>query len=408
MQATDQVQAVDDEVDILIIGGGLMGMALMHALSPFGYRVRLAEARVMENKAHPTPDILETRSIALSPASLRILQQLKRWPALLDAAASIQTIHISEQGRFGQAQLHGDADEPLGAVVEMHVLGNALKADLNQADLLTPARLIALDPKTGVARFKTERGEETVRARWVIAADGAHSSVRALCQVRADYKTYKEHAIATNIALSRAHKNIAYERFTPHGPLALLPLKGLHMALVWTVEPKQAELLKTMKQADFLKALQRTFGYRTGRFLAVGRRETYPLQQVIMPEQVHHQVIFVGNAAHTLHPVAGQGFNLGLRDVAMLAECVARYDLTDKALAQYQTLRKTDQKIITTATDGLISLFKSKFLGVSVARRTGLLALDNSAFLKNLVLRHAKGFGGVVPQLVCGMPLDLN
>ena len=396
-----------EEIDILIVGGGLMGMALMLALAPLGYRVRLAEAREI---THQTPDILETRSIALSPASIQILKQLDVWPALTKTASPIETIHISEQGRFGQARLDAnDGHQPLGAVVEMHVLNHALKTRLNGDDMWVPARVTAVDATTGITSLQTDSGEKTVRARWVIAADGADSSVRKLCQAEAKIKTYSEHAIATNITLSRAHQQIAYERFTPDGPLALLPLNGPHMALVWTQAPQEAESLKTMSETDFLNALQHAFGYRAGRFLAAGPRQTYPLQQVMMSKQVHmNKIIFIGNAAHTLHPVAGQGLNLGLRDVAMLAECAAKYDLTDKALMYYQTLRKSDQKIITIATDGLLSLFKSRLPGASLARRMGLLALDNSVFLKNIILRHAKGVGGVVPDLVCGVPLDLK
>ncbi|MCH9756135.1 MAG: FAD-dependent monooxygenase [Gammaproteobacteria bacterium] len=381
-------------------------MALMCALAPLGKRVRLAEAYVATQN---TPDILETRSIALSPASIRILKQLGVWATVASDAASIDSIHISEQGRFGQARLNRDGrDEPLGAVVEMHMLSDALKAHLKAKDVFMPARLTALDAKKGIAVLKTDAGEKKLQAKWVVAADGANSSVRKLIGAKANYKVYSEHAIATNIALSRSHQNIAYERFTSHGPLALLPLNGPHMALVWTLKPNQAESLKAKDEAGFLKALQHAFGYRAGRFMAVGPRMTYPLRQVMMQEQVQERTVFVGNAAHTLHPVAGQGFNLGLRDVAMLAECAANNGLTDEALLRYQAFRKSDQKVITKATDGLVSLFKSTLPGVGLARSMGLVALDNSVFLKNIVLRHAKGFGGVVPDLVCGVPLHSN
>jgi 2-octaprenyl-6-methoxyphenol hydroxylase len=394
-----------EEIDCLIVGGGLTGMALMCALAPLGYRVLLAEARIDDGA---TPHILETRSIALAPASIHILKQLEVWPLLVDAAAPIDTIHISEQGRFGQARLHRARDaESLGAVIEMHVLLNALKTRIDAADMLVPARVTALDSKTGCAQLQTVAGEKRVRARWVIAADGAHSSQRAFCDASAECKNYPEQALATNVRLSRSHRQIAYERFTADGPLALLPLNGPHMALVWTLPPEQAELLKTMPEPEFLKALQHAFGYRVGRFLAVGPRATYPLQQVMMPQQVYNRVAFIGNAAHTLHPVAGQGFNLGLRDVAMLAECAAKFDLTHETLLKYQRLRKSDQKIITTATDGLVSLFKNKLPGVGLLRRSGLIALDNSTLLKNIVLRYAKGFGGVVPDLVRGVSLDV-
>jgi len=346
----------------------------------------------------------------LSPASMRILKQLQVWLDLKNSMAPINMIHVSEQGRFGQARLNRSLkdDEPLGAVVEMHVLEAALHAHLNAECIVTPARLIALNPATGVATLKVPSGEKKLQARWVVAADGVNSSVRTLCGAPVRYKTYPEHAIAGNIKLSRPHEQVAYERFTSSGPLALLPLPGPYMALVWTLPPEEAARLKALDDADFLKILQRAFGYRLGRFIAVGQRMTYPLRQVMMPQQVHERVVFVGNAAHTLHPVAGQGFNLGLRDVAMLAQCAAEHGLTVKALTRYQIARASDQHTIMTATDALVSLFKNPIPGVGFARRLGLVALDNSAFLKNILLRHAQGFGGMVPDLVCGIPLKLE
>ncbi len=394
-----------DTTDVVIVGGGLTGMALMHALQETGYRVRLVEANPA---AHATPKALDTRSIALSPASVRILKALGFASALEAAAAPIQKIHISEQGRLGQARLTSqDKDHPLGMVVEMHTLEQALRAKLCAEDVVAPARVTALDAEKGMLICMTDTREISITARWVIAADGTHSTVRKLCGARVDFKYYKEHAIAANVALSRSHHNVAYERFTKHGPLALLPLKGPHMALVWTLPPEQAASLKGAGEDVFLRALQRAFGYRVGRFTAVGTRMTFPLCQAVMPTHVDKCVTFVGNAAHTLHPVAGQGFNLGLRDVAMLAQCVKTYGLTKEAQTHYQSLRVPDQKLIMSATDGLVSLFKSTLPGVGIVRRLGLVMLDNSAFLKRVLLRHAKGFGGVSSDLVCGLEREV-
>ncbi len=395
-----------EDVDVLIVGGGLIGMALMHALSPLNLRARLVETRAA---THSQPSILETRSIALSPASIRILKQLNVWCTLEKIAAPIDTVHISEQGRFGQACFNADSQfEPLGAVVEMHLLDNALREHLSHEDCMVPAKVVALDVRAGLATIQTEATTKHIRASWVVAADGADSAMRQLCGIEANYKQYSEHALAANVALSRPHHQVAYERFTPDGPLALLPLRDKHMALVWTRKPAEAEALKRMEESAFLNVLQQAFGYRAGRFTKVGPRMIYPLKQVTMQEKVYESVVFVGNASQTLHPVAGQGFNLGLRDVAMLAQCAAKYGLSQQTLANYQSLRRADQRTITTATDGLVSLFKSNLPGIGLARRMGLLMLDNNVFLKNMILWHAKGFGGVIPDLVCGISLDVS
>jgi 2-octaprenyl-6-methoxyphenol hydroxylase len=157
---------------------------------------------------------------------------------------------------------------------------------------------------------------------------------------------------------------------------------------------------------DFLKALQQTFGYRLGRFIQVGRRVLYPLKQVIMPQTVSNSVVFIGNAAHTLHPVAGQGFNLGLRDVATLAQYIAKEGLSTTMLRHYQQARHHDQAVITRLTDNLVGLFTHQLPGLSIARGLGLMTLDNSTLLKKLLSRYARGFGGVIPDLVCGIPLQ--
>lgn len=393
------------EIDILIIGGGLIGMTLTRAFGLMNYRVRMIEA--YPSSQAPPPHLLETRSIALSPSSMCIFNQLKIWPSLSCEVSPIQTIHVSEQGRFGAARLQSHkSGEALGYVVGMHVLQNILTMHLNDTDIIQPAFLVALDAASGLATIRTDSGEQHIKAQWVIAADGQASSVRKYCDVVTHHKAYAEHALVTNIALSRAHQQIAYERFTQDGPLALLPLKGPHMAVVWTLKAADAKRLQLMEAAAFLESLQRTFGYRTGKMIAVGARNTYPLKQVVMPKQIDKKVVFIGNAAHTLHPVAGQGFNLGLRDVAMLIQCAAQYGLTEQALKHYQSQRITDQSMTMRATDGLVSLFKNAWPGIGFARGMGLLALDNSNHFKNLLLRYGQGFGGMVPDLVCGFSLD--
>ena len=390
------------QVDILIVGGGLTGATLMLALADLGYSSLLVEAKPFSKRVRADFD---ARTLALAPATVRILQMLNVWPLLHDYATAIDTIHVSENRCFGSARLQGDESNLLGSVVEMQYINRALHQLLDHQNVLAPAELTQLNPMDGTATIHTEGDELNVRARLIVAADGADSSVRQLCSLPTQMKDYGQHAIVANIGLARPHQQQAYERFTSSGPLALLPMTDLRSSLVWSLPPDKAKLLRISSEADFLKALQRAFGYRLGRFVKVGERVVYPLRQVIMKQQVIGKVVFVGNAAHTLHPVAGQGFNLGLRDVATLAQCIAHEGLTTEMLSTYQQARRHDQAAITRLTDGLVELFTSRVPGLAVMRSAGLIALDNIPLLKNCLTRYARGFAGITPDLVCGLPL---
>jgi 2-octaprenyl-6-methoxyphenol hydroxylase len=393
------------QVDILIVGGGLTGATLTLALTNLGYSTLLVDAKPFSNRVHADFD---ARTLALAPASMRILDMLKIWSLLEDHATPIDTIHVSERHCFGSARLHSTQAQSLGYVVEMQYINRALHQLLDEQHILAPAELTSIDCVNGNATIRDASGEFTVQARLIVAADGADSSVRSLCGLSKKTKEYNQIAIVANIGLARSHQNHAYERFTSSGPLALLPMTGLRSSLVWALSPNDAERLAACSEADFLKALQHAFGYRLGRFVKAGHRALYPLRQVIMPETVSGNVVFVGNAAHTLHPVAGQGFNLGLRDVATLAQCIAQQGLDSKMLQLYQQARRHDQSAIIHFTNGLIELFTSRVPGLPMMRGAGLIALDNIAVLKNLLARYARGFAGVIPDLVCGIPLQLE
>lgn len=396
---------INQEVDILIIGGGLTGATLMLALQRLGYNSLLVDAHPLEHKANPAFD---ARSLALSPASQRILDMLGVWQHLQANATPIDMIHVSDQYHFGASRLYAQAETPLGYVVEMQYINHALHCLLNPHHILAPATVQALDVDKKIATISTANGALKVTARLIVAADGTHSAIRGFCGLPSETKLYRQQGIVANIGLSQAHHGRAYERFTAHGPLALLPMQDNRMSLVWAVPPPEAERLMALSADDFLRQLQQAFGYRLGRFTKIGKRFAYPLQQVLMPQQIKDSIVFVGNAAHTLHPVAGQGFNLGLRDVATLAQCIAQQGLTHEMLEYYMQLRMHDQHIITRFTDGLINLFTSRLPGLGFARGLGLIALDNIPALKKLLARYACGFGGVVPDLVCEIALKEN
>lgn len=394
---------IDDDVDILIIGGGLIGAALMLALANKGYRILLVEAQAFSTCLEADFD---ARTLALSPASVCILKTLGIWTLLDKKATPIKTIHVSEQGRFATARLEEQSDDPLGYVLELQTIYQALHQRLPPEALLAPARLIALDKTQGLATIQCANEQRQIKAGLIVAADGGQSTVRRLLALPVQFKDYEQQALIANIGLNRSHHNIAYERFTSTGPLAMLPMTDQRAALVWCLPPALARDYLVMDESLFLKRLQQTFGYKLGRFIKVGQRSTFPLRQMLMPEQVDWPVVFIGNAAHTLHPVAGQGFNLGLRDVAALAQCIIQQGIHPDMLIAYQAMRQSDQRTIARLTHGLVRIFGSQLPGMAWGRGLGMMVMDNTPYLKSLLSLYAGGYAGILPDLVCGIRLD--
>jgi 2-octaprenyl-6-methoxyphenol hydroxylase len=384
------------QVDILIIGGGLIGATLLLALEGMGYSTLLVEAQPFAEKTKA----LDARTLALSPSSVRIAKTLHFWHKLLPCATSIDSIHVSQAQHFGGLRLQRKKEEALGYVVEMSAMEQAIHNSLPQEKLLF-AKLQNLDKEKSVATLQTEKETITIQAKLIVAADGSHSLVRQCCQLETITKSYQQQAIVANVGLKRKHQNRAFERFTKDGVLALLPLTGLRSALVWALPNTLAEKTISLSDNDFLSALQKNFGGRLGKFNEVGRRSSFPLQQICMQEVDHWPVIFVGNAAQTLHPIAGQGFNLGLRDVATLAQCILKYGLNASMLKTYRELRQHDQYHIIHWTDTLVNVFQSRLPGMGFARSLGLMALDNMPMFKKILAHYASGFAGFTPDLVC-------
>lgn len=389
------------KVDILIIGGGLVGALLLHSLKLTNLNCLLVERGDLSNKI--TADF-DARSLALSTASIRILKSLNVWSLLEKNASIIDKIHVSEKGRFGNTLLKNATDEYLGAVVEMQHLNKALYETINFNNILTNAELKTLDAKNNIVLIKTPEKTLSIQAKLIVAADGTDSIVRDFCNLKPEIKDYNQFALVANIGLTREHKNIAYERFTKSGPLALLPMTGDRASLVWSLSEKDAQTQIQVNDHDFLKNLQNTFGYRLGKFTKVGKRVIFPLRQVTMQKTHIKNIVFIGNAAHTLHPVAGQGFNLGLRDVATLTQTIIQNGLETGMLENYQTLRRHDQSSIKLLTESLVKIFTNKFPGLGLLRGLGLITVDNSNLLKNVIATYARGFAGNIPDLVCKIP----
>jgi 2-octaprenyl-6-methoxyphenol hydroxylase len=402
--------------DVAIVGGGMVGASLGVALAPLNLRVAIIEAIPHNAAAQPSFD---ERTTALSNGSRRILETLGVWPALSALATPIAKIHVSEQGRFGFARI--DAAEQglsaMGYVVANRDLGNALWSRLSKSagpEVYCPAEVsqVTAHDESVTLEITQKGAKSTIDAKLIVAADGAQSAVRGAFGVDAEVRDYEQTAIITTVLPQRFHDNVAYERFTPSGPLALLPLDGGRCTLVLTQPKDAAQSVMAWSDQEFLAELQRRFGFRLGRFLKVGRRVSYPLFLTRATRTSSGRCVIIGNAAQGLHPVAGMGFNLGLRDVASLAELIAeRAGQPDadpgslQLLAQYDAWRAADRGSVIAFTDGLIKLFSNPLGSVRRLRSLGLLAFDLLPPAKAALSRLSTGGSGRVPKLARGVTL---
>ena len=408
---------MDRDYDILIAGGGMVGASLGCALANLPYRVAVIERFPPGSAAQPSFD---DRSIALSRSSQRILDGLGLWAGLSEEAAPIRKIHVSQQGRFGNAVI--DAQEQgidsLGYVIPNRRIGHATWAGLDSAegvDVICPASVeeVAVEPGEVIARVHSGDEPGRLKARLLVIADGARSPLRSAVGIGARVSDYGQTAIIGNLASSgEAPVDMAWERFTAEGPMALLPLAGNRHAFVLTRPTQSADEVIALSDDDFLDLLQKTFGWRLGRLGPLGSRQAYPLSLVEAERVTGNRVAVIGNAAHGLHPVAGQGFNLGLRDVSVLAEVLAdacrdeMIDAGDPALLErYARWRRRDQRKVVMFTDGLIRLFGLDFPGAGHLRGLGLLAFDITPGAKHLLAQQTMGLSGRLTRLVRGLDL---
>jgi 2-octaprenyl-6-methoxyphenol hydroxylase len=398
--------------DIAIIGGGLVGASLAVALAGSPLRVLLIEAAAPPVSS-PSWD---ERCIALNDASRRIFSGFGVWDAMRGEAAPILATHISERGRFGTARFAAAEAglEALGYNVPLRAIGAVLSARmarLPNLELLQPARLCAIEPGVDAVRLRVECGAavRTVSARLVVAADGARSAVRDLLGIAAERRDYAQHAIVSAVRLSRPHLGVAYERFTADGPIALIPKPDVAASLVWTVPDEQLESRMALTDADYLALAQDSFGGRLGRFTELGRRWAHPLARVLSGSLTAPRTVFIGNAAQSLHPVAAQGFNLGLRDAAALAgEIAAASDPGAAALLDaYVGLRLRDRGRVSDFTDLMVRTFSNRVPFLAQARHWGLVAVELAPPLRQALLRQHLGHLGL-PRAAVKIPSPLG
>jgi len=416
---------MDADYDILIVGGGLVGASLACALGEQPLRIGVIEAVPFGSVDQPSYD---DRSLALSFGSRRIIESIGLWQDVADLGATpIKRIHVSDRGHGGFTRLdcRDMRVDALGYVVVSRVYGKVLSQrldTLDNVDMLCPARVDNLVFEDDCVRVNVREQDitRTLSAKLLIGADGVQSTVRELAGITTQQSLYGQTAIISNITTEQFHDFTAYERFTTTGPIAVLPASTRHddgserenrCAVVWTVNNDQAETIKTLGDEAFLTQLQARFGNRLKVLSKIGKRSAYPLS--LTQAQVHTRscLALIGNAAHTLHPIAGQGFNLGLRDVATLAQVIvdATRTQTDpgsvKVLNEYAAWRRHDHKRVIRFTDSLVHVFSNAFPPLVAARNVGLLAADIFPFAKRILTRQAMGLSGRLPRLARGLPL---
>jgi len=379
---------VNSRYDVAIVGGGPVGAALALALRDSRLKVCLLEARPADSTSK------DARALALSYGSRLLLKRLGIWDTL-DGVSSIRTIHISQKQSFGRAVMHAEEMNvpELGYVLPYPSLHDALTDAIRHSDLTTiyGASVTQLRHADTQAEIVYQQGgeEHQVHARLAVIADGGKLLAQ---QYPPTVHDYGQSALITHITCSSPKADTAFERFTPQGPLALLPFKTGY-ELVWTAQHQIAQEMLTWDDEKFLRELQQHFGDRVGTFLTVGKRTTFPLILKRAPNQtpIPHTVL-LGNAAQTLHPVAGQGFNLGLRDAWELAQAILDSSPeslgSETMLASYRSNRRTDREAGIRFTDGLVKLFSNNLPMVSTGRAAALTVLDCLPFAKKFVAKR--------------------
>ncbi len=396
--------------EVIIVGGGMVGLSLALMLAKANIAVKLLEAIKYPNyddaNLAPYHSSFDARNSALSRRSVQIYQELGLWNALQEHATPILEVHITEQGSFGKARLKAEQEkvESFGQVIENAWLGRVLLTEVRKQpliELIDGVQVTSLTQDTDQALIEAIRGEEhlSLQAKLVIAADGRDSFCRKALGIGASEHDYDQVAIVTTVQTSKPHNHVGFERFSHLGPLALLPLPGEYRrSVVWPVKKgTEGEWLGDENDQHFLDALQETYGDRAGKFQKTGKRFSFPLSQVLAEKQAVGRVVLMGNAAHTIHPVAGQGFNLCMRDayvlVRYLTEQLAQSDDIGQPsmLLAYEQARLTDQQRVIKFCDSVVRGFSNQNPILKFIRNTGLLAFDTIPGIKPLVANYAMG-----------------
>jgi len=400
---------VKTDFDLLIVGAGMVGASLALALKNTGLRIAIVEAQDLLADHQPGFD---DRGIALSYGSQRIFETMRLWPQLADKATAIHGIHISDRGHFGVTRLSAKTENvpALGQVMTAKHLGIQLNQALQQhptLTILTPLQVNALKQNETSVSVQLSDGQR-ITAKLLVGADGQFSTIRDLLGLSSWQREYQQTAITTNVVPERAHQNWAYERFTENGPLALLPMSEGRCSLVWTVQSGAEKALLECNEQQFAEQLQKAFGFRLGHFEKIGQRSSYVLGLMQTNQPIQQRAVLIGNAAHSLHPIAGQGFNLGLRDAAVLAELITAHPEDcghASVLHDYAEWQQRDQNKVVNATDFLVKTFSNNHALLGHGRSLSLAILNGLPTIKSQLAKTSMGLSGKQSRLSRGLRL---
>ena len=406
-----------DHFDLIIVGGGLVGASLAVALRKSTLRIAMIEPHALGSPAQPSYD---ERTVALTWSTRQIYQGMGVWQDIVEGGAEpILDIHVSNRGHFGMTHLScRDAEtEALGYVVPTRVIGNVLDtwvSRCNNITLFRPASADSISSKADLCEVNLTNpaSPQTLNGKLVVLADGGRSSVSA--QFISKQTDYKQQALLCIVSTDRPHHGRAFERFTDEGPIALLPHSDQRYAVVWTSLPTQLESRLNLSDREFINSLQARFGDRAGTLSNPSPRKSYPLSRSVAREPAQDRMVIIGNAAHTVHPVAGQGFNLGMRDVAWLSDHLFSNNRrgvdigNPDTLQQYARSRRRDTFMVSQFTHGLLQAFSSDLKIVGLLRNLALVGVELAPPVKRFLLRRTMGMTGPQSQLSIGLPLGTN
>lgn len=392
----------DHSLDALIVGAGMVGAAAAIGLTQQGYKVAVIDAADLSGRDLSYSPSFDERSTALSFGSRYILEGLGVWDRLAPHLTDIGEIHVSEKGRLGSTRMNAEDYQlqALGYVAPNQAIGAAMLARLDELGIAlhSPCSIDEVQAQAGGYCVRLSGHEQAKHCRLLLLVDGAHSQTAAKLSIEHLREPYQQHALIANVEVALPHQNVAYERFTKTGPLALLPLQGQRMALVWTQPDEHLEQVMNASDAEFLRTLDEQFGGRMGGFTKVGQRQSYPLVLSRAREHYRPHLMLLGNAAHSLHPVAGQGFNLALRGLSALLDVTANSPVEQLGeltqLAQAASVHASDLKLTVSASDALVKGFSNDHLVLSLMRDLGLVGLNNAPALKRRFAEQAMGLGG--------------